>query len=82
MPDAPACGRLLHTRVSLPKVQDQEGTARVVEADARVCGRVPVEDQAPPAWFVHLAIESIHPVDEKRLTETLRLLKAGEDGVA
>lgn len=75
MVDAPVRGRLLHTRFALPLVN--EGTSRAVEADARVCGRTPANDDTVPAWIVHLAIESMHPVDEKQLSEALRRCKAG-----
>jgi len=75
MIEAPVNGRLLHTRFALPvRLGEAPGT---VETEARVCGRLPVFNETTPGWIVHFAIESIHPVDEKHLSEALRLLKAG-----
>jgi hypothetical protein len=74
MVEAPVVGRLLHTKMVLPMVSG-ERRERSVEADARVCGRVPVSDGGSQEWFVHFAIESIHPVDEKHMATALQVLK-------
>lgn len=74
MTEAPVVGRLLHTKLLLPLVSG-ERRERAVEADARVCSRVPVGDGASQQWFVHFAIESIHPVDEKLMSTALQVLK-------
>lgn len=75
MIDAPVHGRLLHTKFTLPLAADQMTCP--IEADARVCGRVPVTNEATPEWIVHFAIESMHPVDEKRMAQAIRWLKVG-----
>lgn len=74
LPTAPARGHLLHARVPLDSMLDE--TAIPIELDARVCGSTHLSPTtgSDDGWHIHLAIESMHPVDEKRMQEALHIL--------
>lgn len=74
MAQAPARGHLLHARLSVEAVAGSE-TSPAIEVDARICGRVP--DGSENTWIVHCAIESIRPVDEKLMIQTIEMHESG-----
>ncbi|MGE5469657.1 MAG: hypothetical protein ACM3X0_02540 [Bacteroidota bacterium] len=77
MPEAPPQGRLLHASLFLNAGLD--GATGAIQADLQVCGRqlVLAGKGKSANWIVHLAFETVHPSDEKRIAKALSLLKAG-----
>lgn len=75
MASAPPRGRILHARFDLETAKGNP--PKIVEADARVCGRTRFSDNRRfgPGWMVHFAIEAIHPADEKLITRAIDLIK-------
>lgn len=73
---APPLGRLLHARLFLNTEAD-EGSS-VIDANVQVCSRNRSSAGQPSlaAWIVHLAFESIHPPDAKRMVRALAQLGA------
>jgi hypothetical protein len=71
---APAKGHLLHARLTL-RMGSGRGTPLPIELDARICGRTPGGSE--DSWIIHCAIETIHPVDEKLMIETIKSLGQG-----
>ena len=67
---APAIGHLFHARLSL---STPDGVTRFlpIEVDAHLCQRQRPNGQSGNTWIIHCAIESIHPIDQRRLIRAI-----------